>query len=200
MDPARPVSRMGPRALVELPLTGSLSVNDLLWVANTLHGPAAHWHARARAGEPDHDQLVDPAGARGYLADHGVPVPAEPPPADALDRLRAVRATVHRLVDTADDAWEHGATTLLERSDFGIDASGRLRARGDGWVAFVADLLPPLLVIAAQRDRLGRCGNPACRLAFLDDTRNRARRWCDPGGCGNRIRVRRARAAAQPPR
>lgn len=197
---------MGPRAPVELRLTGSLSVNDLMWVANTSHGPAAHWHARPRGDEPDHDHLADPSDARRYLADHGVPVPADPPPPQALAELRAVRDTVQRLIDAPDAPWLHEAATLAERAAFGIDASGRIAARDDGWAGFVADLLPALLVVTASRDRLGRCGNPACRLAFLDDTRNGARRWCDPGGCGNRIRVRRARSRAggntapQPPR
>src|SRR5437763_10717812 len=188
---------MGPRAPVELRLTGALSVNDLMWVANTSHGPAAHWHARPRNDEPDHDHLADPSGARRYLADHGVPVPADPPPPDALAGLRAVREAVHRLIDAPDGAWPAGATTLMEQAAFRIDANGGIVAREDGWPGFVADLLPPLLAVSGLRDRVGRCGNPACRLAFLDDTRNGARRWCDPGGCGNRIRVRRARGVAR---
>jgi predicted RNA-binding Zn ribbon-like protein len=34
----------------------------------------------------------------------------------------------------------------------------------------------------------------ACGRAFMDESRNRRRRWCDPNGCGNRERVRRHRA------
>lgn len=30
-----------------------------------------------------------------------------------------------------------------------------------------------------------------CRWVFLDTTRNRSRRWCDPADCGNRARQRR---------
>jgi hypothetical protein len=189
------MSRMGPRDPVEVHLTGTLSVNDLLWLANTRHGAAAHWHARPRHDEPDHDHLVDPSGARQYLADHGVPVPAGPPPAAALAALGAIRDAAHALIDRNPAGLPPAAGILLGQAGFRIDASGRIAAQGSGWDAFVADLLPPLVVLAARRDRLGRCGNPRCRLAFLDDTRNRARRWCDPGGCGNRIRVRRARRA-----
>jgi len=188
---------MGPRAPVPLRVTGSLSVNDLMWVANTRHGPAAHWHARPRADEPDHDHLVDPSAARRYLADHGVPVPAGDPPPDALAGLRAVRETVHGLIGADEDTWTADAIALAGRVAFGLEPTGRIAAREEGWPGFVGDLLPALLVITAQRDRLGRCGNPACRLAFFDDTRNGARRWCDPGGCGNRIRVRRARGAGR---
>jgi predicted RNA-binding Zn ribbon-like protein len=193
------MSRMGPREPVGVRLTGSLSLNDLLWVANTRHGPAAHWHARPRGDEPDHDHLADPADARRYLADHRVPVPEGAPPPGAVAGLRAVRDTVHGLIAGEPDPWTREASALLAGAAFGLARGGRLAARGDAWDAFVADLLPPVVELALRRDRLGRCGNPACRLAFLDDTRNRARRWCDPGGCGNRVRVRRARRGGGAP-
>jgi predicted RNA-binding Zn ribbon-like protein len=47
-------------------------------------------------------------------------------------------------------------------------------------------------------ERLGRvraCGG--CRWVFLDGTRNRSRRWCDPADCGNRARQRRHYAKHQ---
>lgn len=37
--------------------------------------------------------------------------------------------------------------------------------------------------------RVSTCGD--CRWLFLDSSRNRSRRWCDPADCGNRIRQRR---------
>lgn len=37
--------------------------------------------------------------------------------------------------------------------------------------------------------RVSTCGD--CRWLFLDTTRNRSRRWCDPADCGNRVRQRR---------
>jgi len=46
------------------------------------------------------------------------------------------------------------------------------------------------------RERVRLCGNPHCRLIFVDVSRNRSRRWCDSAGCGNRDRVRRYRGAA----
>ena len=45
--------------------------------------------------------------------------------------------------------------------------------------------------------RLKVCENTACGLVFVDESRNRTRRWCDSAGCGNRIRVRRHRARAR---
>lgn len=46
-----------------------------------------------------------------------------------------------------------------------------------------------LLTDAAKRHRLGACAE--CRWVYLDTTRNRSRRWCDPADCGNRARQRR---------
>ena len=43
--------------------------------------------------------------------------------------------------------------------------------------------------------RLKLCGADGCGVFFYDDTRNRARRWCDSKTCGNRVRVRRYRAS-----
>jgi predicted RNA-binding Zn ribbon-like protein len=39
-------------------------------------------------------------------------------------------------------------------------------------------------------DRLRRCADTDCGWFFLDTSRNHSRRWCDPGDCGNRNRVR----------
>jgi predicted RNA-binding Zn ribbon-like protein len=42
--------------------------------------------------------------------------------------------------------------------------------------------------------RLKICGNPDCERLFFDTSKNRTGRWCDEA-CGNRMRVRRFRAA-----
>lgn len=46
-----------------------------------------------------------------------------------------------------------------------------------------------LITDDSLRGRLGACGE--CRWVYLDTTRNRSRRWCDPADCGNRARQRR---------
>jgi predicted RNA-binding Zn ribbon-like protein len=184
---------MGPREPTAVTLVSGISLNDLLWVANTRHGPAGHWHARVRADAPEHDHLVDGATARAYLADHGVTVPPGPPDAASLARLRLVREAVHRLLVPGLEPWTAEARTLVDEARFRVDVDGRIAADGSGWPAFVVSLVPALVALVGQRGRLGQCGNPRCRLTFLDDTRNHGRRWCDPGGCGNRWRVGRAR-------
>jgi len=191
------VSRIASRDPASVPLTARVSRSDLLWVANTAHGPAAHWHARPRGGEPDHDHLASPEGARRYLADHGVPIPDEPADAVALGELGIVRAMVERLVVLDDDPWTDAGRALLTTGDYALDSEGRIASTEAGWRGLSRDLLLPLVGLVADHVVLRRCGNPACRLLFEDGSRNRARRWCDTTGCGNRDRVGRARGRRQ---
>jgi predicted RNA-binding Zn ribbon-like protein len=46
-----------------------------------------------------------------------------------------------------------------------------------------------VLTDSSKRSRIGACAE--CRWVYLDTTRNRSRRWCDPADCGNRARQRR---------
>lgn len=43
-------------------------------------------------------------------------------------------------------------------------------------------------------DRLRDCGAPGCEGVFVDLSRNRSRRYCDTGNCGNRLHVAAYRA------
>lgn len=40
-------------------------------------------------------------------------------------------------------------------------------------------------------DRIKECGGPDCSWLFLDESRNRSRRWCEMRECGNRAKQRR---------
>jgi predicted RNA-binding Zn ribbon-like protein len=44
-------------------------------------------------------------------------------------------------------------------------------------------------------ERIKICANGGCRWVFYDPTKARIKRWCKDSTCGNRARVRRARAA-----
>ena len=172
-----------------------LSLSDLLWVGNTRHGPAGHWFARVGDDHSDHDHLSSDAPAVEYLANHHVPLPAEAPTPRDLKRLAAIRDMVRGLLNPG-AGWTPTARAILQATRFRIDASAGIRAEGSGWDAFIGDLMPPLIEIVERRDALRMCGNPDCRLMFLDMSKNRARLWCDNGGCGNRARVRRYRSRA----
>jgi hypothetical protein len=187
------------RALVVRPRLGE---SDLMAVANTRHGPAGHWHARPRVDGPDHDHLADPVTAVRWLRDHGVAVPTDLPTDAQLEALRAIRDHVRSLVDDPVAPLSAPLGERLARTPFhvvpaDVSAAGsdpELAAASSHWDGFTDDLLLPLLDVRARADLLRRCGNPLCRFTFLDGSRNRSRRWCDPTGCGNRIRVRRHRA------
>ena len=86
---------------------------------------------------------------------------------------------------------------IFARTRFELDQEGRLIAVGSDWAAFVGNLLLPLLEVVRLRERLSICGNPFCRLVFLDSSKCRTRRWCDDAGCGNRSRVKRDRGRAR---
>ncbi len=187
------MSRIASRDAAVVRVTGRLSRSDLLWVANTVHGPGGHWHARVRGGEPDHDHLGSAGAALRYLADHGVPVPGEPPDEIALAELGAIRTMVRQLIDVGADPWTNECRTLLTAAEYTLDDEGRIASLQSGWRGLCRNLLVPLLALAENRAGLRRCANPACRLLFEDDSPNHARRWCDTAACGNRDRVRRAR-------
>lgn len=195
------VSRMASRPSASLRVEAIVSLNDLLWVANTAHGPGGHWHARVRGDEPDHDHLADLGGARTYLADHAVSVPPDPPDPASLGSLRTIRTVIQRLADGggAADAWTPDARRLLDSTAFRLAPAGRLRAADDGWSGTTGNLLVALVALVAEDPGLGRCANPHCRLVFVDGSRNGRRRWCEPGGCGNRARVARARRPRNAP-
>jgi predicted RNA-binding Zn ribbon-like protein len=49
------------------------------------------------------------------------------------------------------------------------------------------------LLAEGPLDRLKRCGGFGCGWIFLDQTRNRRRRWCEMEVCGSRAKMRRYR-------
>jgi predicted RNA-binding Zn ribbon-like protein len=54
------------------------------------------------------------------------------------------------------------------------------------------------LLVSGESGRLRSCASPTCRDVFVDESRNRSRRYCDRRTCGNRLHVAayRARKAA----
>lgn len=50
------------------------------------------------------------------------------------------------------------------------------------------------LVISPRLARVRACGASDCGWWFVDDTKNRSRRWCDMKLCGNREKLRRFRS------
>jgi|SRR5437016_14407046 len=52
-------------------------------------------------------------------------------------------------------------------------------------------------IVAGAESRIRICANHECRWAFRDPTKAKTKRWCSDRTCGNRARVRRARAAVR---
>jgi predicted RNA-binding Zn ribbon-like protein len=52
-------------------------------------------------------------------------------------------------------------------------------------------------IVAGLQSRIRICANDECRWAFRDPTKAKTKRWCSDSTCGNRARVRRARAAVR---
>jgi predicted RNA-binding Zn ribbon-like protein len=47
------------------------------------------------------------------------------------------------------------------------------------------------LMVGSNAGRIRYCANEKCRWLFLDDSRNRSRRWCSMQSCGNRAKAHR---------
>lgn len=65
-----------------------------------------------------------------------------------------------------------------------------------GWPTILAETARSFSEILANGDvsRIKICRNPGCRWVFFDETKGKTRCWCNDKICGNRARVRKARA------
>lgn len=60
------------------------------------------------------------------------------------------------------------------------------------WPSQVVALSAAELLTSGASDRVGQCADEhGCGWLFLDTSRNRSRRWCSMGDCGNRAKQRR---------
>ena len=98
-----------------------------------------------------------------------------PPPADALVRLR-------------DDEAEALAHATLAASPCGFAWSWTRPGDLDGirWPIIHA---AATLLTEGPLERVKACGG--CRYLFVDETKNRSRRWCSMAECGTRAKMRR---------
>ncbi|GAB6900617.1 CGNR zinc finger domain-containing protein [Kineosporia succinea] len=115
-----------------------------------------------------------------------------------IERLRAIRASLHRLLARGDETLHSGAEPPL-------DAPVNLRAGPNGvegspvgtGVDWLASAVTLELFRAQEHDLLRRlklCHNPGCTVIFYDRSKNNSRTWHDVATCGNRANVRAYRA------
>src|SRR5258706_12265848 len=117
------MSHIGSREPAAPGLVGTRSVADVLWIANTRHGPGGHWFARVAYDGPDHDHLATTADAVRHLGDHNVDLPAGPPSANDLASLVAIRDMTRGLLDPA-AGWSPAARAILASTRFRLDDGG----------------------------------------------------------------------------
>jgi 2-polyprenyl-6-methoxyphenol hydroxylase-like FAD-dependent oxidoreductase len=105
------------------------------------------------------------------------------------------------------EGWANSSTSVLARlRDDEADALGHARldrGRAFSWTwrddqTLVRPLRPVVhaavqLLTAGALDRIKGCGG--CRFLFVDESKNRSRRWCSMDDCGTSEKIRRYVAA-----
>jgi predicted RNA-binding Zn ribbon-like protein len=145
-------------------------------------------------------ELDDVAALEAFLGRHQLE-PRRATTAD-LDAVLALRPRLRAI-------WQATATEDRARlvNDLLSDSGARPRLvdHGGGWgwhlhvtghdaaiehrLAAQAGFAFADLVRLGEADRLRRCEAPGCQAVFTDLSRNRSRRYCDTGNCGNRQHV-----------
>jgi predicted RNA-binding Zn ribbon-like protein len=152
------------------------------------------WSIHAGTIDPETgDALLSRAGAEREHADR------------VLDRARQLREAIYGIF--AAIAGDHEATgediarlnAELERAQVHL----RVAPVAGGFDYLFADgsaLDRPLwpiarsaadLLVSDDLARVKRCGGHDCDWLFLDQSKNKSRRWCDMRDCGNRAKARR---------
>ncbi len=124
-----------------------------------------------------------------------------------LQRAIAIRETIYRIVLALLEEREPAPSLLkgfnreLKRAFRRLHVVPGSRNLVWNWESDPRDLdamLFPILrsaadlLTSARRRRIGQCADDrGCGWLFLDTTKNRSRRWCQMGDCGNRAKARR---------
>ena len=147
------------------------------------------------------DSAADPEALEALLGRHQLEPRRRPTAADlaAVLALRSRLRAVWQTTGTEDRAGlindllhdsgarprlvDHGGGWGWHLHVTGHDAALEHRLAAQAGFAF-ADL-----VRLGEADRLRGCEAPGCEAVFTDLSRNRSRRYCDTGNCGNRQHV-----------
>jgi len=176
------------------------------------YGKVAPWVDLANSEEWDGfgrrtDHLGDPAWLAAFVK-HWKLAPISLG-SSSLGRLQELRDTLRRAAQklATGRALDGGKISKLNHA-LNVPVRQRLVQRQNGWCAelvpvkrnanwglaqIAASLTKTLAGQNAKRVRI--CANADCRWIFHDPTKAGTKRWCNDRTCGNRARVRRARAA-----
>lgn len=156
-------------------------------------------------GDAD-DRLDSPAALTAFLAEHRLgKVDAK---AADLRRAVEVREALRSLMGANNgEPLDPEAVGVLNRTAarakvvaaFDDHASWRIEPATSGVDGALGEMLAS--VFRAMSDgswqRIKACGNPDCRWAFHDSSKNRSGRWCEMASCGNRMKARAFRERAR---
>ena len=152
------------------------------------------------------EDLSSVAGLESFLAAHGFGK-VSVRPADlrrALDVREALRDVMganngEPLDPSAVEVLNRSAARAKVVAAFDDHASWRIEPVSNGVDHALGQMLAT--VFRSMSDgtwsRMKACGNPECRWAFYDGTKNRSGRWCDMASCGNRMKARAFRERAR---
>jgi predicted RNA-binding Zn ribbon-like protein len=152
------------------------------------------------------EQLDSPAALKAFLSDHGLGQ-VDVKPAD-LRRALEVREALRSVMGANNgEPLDHKPVELLNRTAarakvvaaFDDNASWRIEPASNGVDKALGQVLAT--VFRAMSDgswtRMKACGNPDCRWAFYDASKNHSGRWCEMASCGNRMKARAFRERAR---
>jgi len=147
------------------------------------------------------DELAGVAALEVFLDQHLVE-PRRSATAADLDAVHALRPRLRALWQAAPG---EPLADLVNDLLLDSDARPRLTDHGGGWgwhlhvtgpdaplehrIAAQAGFALADLVRLRETSRLRRCEAPECDAVFVDLSKNRSRRYCDTGNCGNRQHV-----------
>ena len=152
----------------------------------------------------EQSKLLSP-GQAGELRAHAQR--HRPAARDTLRRAISHRENLHRAFSALAVGKPAASGELQQINDFAVAAlSHRRLARVDGRYRWewqwnnknaLDSILWPIaqsaadLLTSSELATVRMCGAPDCAWLFLDQSRNRSRRWCDMKVCGNRQKARR---------
>jgi predicted RNA-binding Zn ribbon-like protein len=156
------------------------------------------------------DHLAEPDGAHRWLGTQDLLPPAAVLRDNDLELVRGVREALRAMVvhnaggpaPTAAELAPLEVVTAATRAAVTVTEDQRVcLAPAEDTLA--GRLLQLLLVVrdaqlAGTWTRLKGCGNPDCRWAFYDRSRNSGGTWCSMQTCGNRLKNRDFRARHRP--
>jgi len=153
------------------------------------------------------DHLVNPRWLATFLKHWDLyPLPSKDVPRRKLVQLRnLLRRTAEKLaaggslsareLSVLNKALNVPVWQKLVQNQNGFRAE-TVPVRSD-WTWVIAQIVASFGEMLANHEveRIKACANSDCRWVFRDPTKARTKRWCNDRTCGNRARVRRARAA-----